>query len=106
MSFPIFKKLIVNSDKDLPQLFNRLQDGITTFFDYISKKQQLDSILLLNLHLNKGTNQISHTLGKVCTGWQIVDIDEPSTIYKYQASNSTMLYLNSSISCNVSILVF
>ena len=105
MSFPSLRKLIVNSDADLPQLFNQLQDQISGFFNAVIQKPQLDSIPLSNISLKAGNNQIPHTLGKVLTNWTLGDVTAPAKIYRYAPSNSTTLFLNSDMACTINLIV-
>jgi len=89
--------------------FNQLNDNLDSIFQALLKKVQLDSVLLQNIPLNPGVNQISHTLGRVLTGWTVIRLSGPAVIYDMQATNPNpglYLILNSSIGCNVSLLVF
>jgi len=91
------------------RVVNQMNDNLSDIFSNISKKVQLDSVVLQSIPLSAGTNQIAHTLGRTLTGWKIIRLSGPAVIYDMQATNpnpSTYLTLVSSIGCNVSIEVF
>ena len=78
-------------------------------------KSQLDPVLanaifqgqqLPSQALKVGDNVINHKLGRMMQGWFIVDVDNASTIYRSQPLNATLLTLNASAACNVSIWVY
>lgn len=56
--------------------------------------------------LPAGTLTINHKLGRKPQGWQIMDIDSASVIYRSQPFNLLTLTLTSSASANVKIWVY
>lgn len=78
-------------------------------------KSQIDPVLASSfnngnlLHGNVlaiGSNVIYHKLGKLLTGWFIVDQNAASEIYRSAAKNDSTLTLNSSAIVTVDIYVF
>jgi len=106
MSFPQIGPLIISQPNQVVSVFNRLINQIGNLVNYMNGKPQLDSINLTNISLAAGNNQVSHTLGKVLTGWTLTDNTSAATIYRYAPSNNTTLFLNSSVAATISITVF
>lgn len=70
-------------------------------------KNPLNNVnILKDVQLSVGNNQIAHKLNQKPQGWFIVDINAPSTIYRYQDSTDLFLYLNSSSIATISLGVF
>lgn len=63
-------------------------------------------VVLNNVVLAIGNNVITHGLGRVPTGWIIMDINAASTIYRSAAFNATTLTLNSSAIATIRLGVF
>lgn len=77
MSYPKFipQKVAESANTTLLQIIriiNALMDQLNTIFTYINSRVQNDSVILPNVQLVVGTNQIKHTLGRALSGWQIV----------------------------------
>ena len=108
MSFPTLRKVFATIAKadNLPELFNRHQDQVQEFNTTINKKPQIDSLTLHSINLTDGYNQVPHTLGKVLTGWTVIDQNAPATIHRYQPSDSTTLFLFSDIVVTISLQVY
>lgn len=63
-------------------------------------------VVLNNVVLAIGNNVITHGLGRVPTGWIIMDINAASAIYRSAAFNATTLTLNSSAIATIRLGVF
>lgn len=63
-------------------------------------------VVLNNVVLAIGNNVITHGLGRVPTGWIIMDINAASVIYRSAAFNATTLTLNSSAIATIRLGVF
>lgn len=107
----IFKQLASNSQ--LPatvKVINDLFTNLSQIFISLIKKPQLDSVVLQNVVLTVGNNQVPHTLGRALTGWKIIRMEGAfSQIYDTQASNTnpqTYLNLNSSVATTIALEVF
>jgi len=67
----------------------------------------LNQMVVLNgVVLAVGNNVINHGLGRVPTGWIIMDINAASVIYRNAAFNATTLTLNSSAIATIKLGVF
>jgi len=64
------------------------------------------SSILKNIVLKTGANTINHQLGRMMSGWSIVDINALATIYRSQPLNDLTLTLTASAPCTVNIQVF
>lgn len=62
--------------------------------------------VLKNISLAVGNNVINHLLGQQMQGWQILDINAASAIYRSAPFNDLTLTLNASAPCIVNIGVF
>ena len=62
--------------------------------------------ILKDVKLSVGDNVINHLLGRKMQGWEILDIDGASVIYRSAPLNATTLTLNSSAAVTVSLGVF
>lgn len=88
---------------------NSMITQLTNIFTSLSSQAQLSSILLTNIQLQTGNNQIPHTLGKTLTGWQLVRLKGNVQVWDAQdtQSNPTQyLTLFASAPVVVSILCF
>jgi len=63
-------------------------------------------IVIDNVVLAIGNNVINHGLGRVPTGWIVMDINAAATIYRSAAFNVTTLTLNSSAIATIRLGVF
>lgn len=106
MTFPSIDSLTISGVNQIVSTFNRLTKQLQILSNYLNGKPQLDSLVITNITLVAGNNQISHTLGKVLTGWMVIDITTPSLIGRYAPSNSTTLFLTSSVATTVSLEVY
>lgn len=99
-----FKK-VQTQNQDL----NSVQSNIEQFVKPLVSNALLDSVILKNINLEVGDNQIDHKLGRELLGWVIVKTSAASAIYDKQSTNSNsskLLILNASVATTVSILVF
>lgn len=95
----------------LPQKLSleQLMTKWAALLDPILKNPATDPVLIQNVVLATGTNLVDHRLGKKLTGWQVVGVNAPVTIYDTQATNphpDRTLRLVSSGAATVSLLVF
>ena len=98
---PIFN----TTDKDLTLLQNKW----SSILNPVVSNPSLQSIILPNTALVSGTNTVNHNLGKTLTGWRIVRLRGPATIYDQQDTNmlkNLTLILVSSAAVNCDIEVF
>ena len=63
-------------------------------------------VVIDNVVLAIGNNVINHGLGRVPTGWIVMDINAAATIYRSAAFNVTTLTLNSSAIATIRLGVF
>lgn len=71
------------------------------------QEMPLNNIVILNnVALAIGNNVITHGLGKIPTGWIILDVNAATTIYRSAAFNLTTITLNSSAVATVKLGVF
>jgi len=63
-------------------------------------------VVVDNVVLAIGNNVINHGLGRVPTGWIIMDINAAATIYRSAAFNVNTLTLNSSAVATIRLGVF
>lgn len=105
-NFLSFNNITVSSASQVISGFNRLVSQIIQIVGTLNSKPQLNSIILSNISLTVGKNQINHTLGFPPNGWIIVDLTTASSITRYQTSNNTTLFLNSTAATTVSLQVF
>ena len=114
MSFPQFVPVTLGETSqtttvNVIKAFNNIVKQLLNIFTYVFKKVQLDSVLLQNIQLNIGTNQVPHTLGRTLTGWSITRQRGYSMFYDAQDDNTnpnTYLALVSSQVVTVDIIVF
>lgn len=62
--------------------------------------------VFVDVVLPAGTLTFNHKLGRKPQGWQIMDLDSASVIYRSQPFNALTLTLISSASANVKLWVF
>jgi hypothetical protein len=115
MSFPAFipQKLGETAQTTIIQIIkvvNNLMGQLLTIFTYLFKKVQLDSVILTQVQLQVGSNQIPHTLNRTLSGWQIVRMrNVQAIVWDTQDTNAnpgTYLQLTSNAAVVVDILVF
>lgn len=114
MSLPSFIPQFVSESANTTLLsvirvLNTVQTQLNTIFTSLTKKVQLDSILLQKVQLQMGSNQVQTTLGRTLTGWTITRQRSAASIYDQQDQNTipgTYLVLISSAPVSVDILVF
>ncbi len=96
-------------NKSVIRVINQLITNLNSIFQYNKNKVQLDSILLQQVELKVGLNNIPHTLNKVLTGWTITRLRGAASIYDSQDINtnkSTYLQLVSDVDVIVDLIVF
>ena len=114
MSLPQFVKRFLAESASTTTLnvvkgFNQLNGNLDSIFQSLLKRVQLDSVVLQDIPLTAGVNQIPHGLGRTLTGWKVIRLSGAAVIYDQQATNPNpqlYLILNSSIGCNVSLEVY
>lgn len=114
MSLPQFTvKLLAASAQtttsNIIRTINNIQTQLQSRFASTDKKVQNDSILLQNITLNNGSNQVQHTLGRTLTGWKLTRLRGFAVIYDQQDQQSNpgqYLTLVASQAVVVDILVF
>lgn len=113
MSFPAFvvQKLSENTQdsKSIVRVINQQADNLNSIFQYSKNKIQADSVLLQQVSLVVGVNNIPHTLNRVLTGWSITRKRGPADIYDTQDTNTNKqvyLQLVSDVAVVVDLLVF
>lgn len=88
---------------------NRVQDNIDTAFNPFLNSEIVDGILLTNIPLVTGVNEINHKLGRILQGWIPVGQSANANIWDSQATNirkARTLILNSSANLTISLWVF
>ncbi len=115
MPFKKFNKLFLSiTDLEEPnnilRVVNSLQTNIEEAITSLVQKTQNDSIILTNIQLTAGQNNvINHTLNKKISGWKLVRVRGQANIWDTQddnpASNLT-LWLRTSANVTVDLEVF
>lgn len=91
----------------LDQDLNAVQENVEESLTPLIKNPLLDGIILSNIALTTGDNDISHKLGRKLQGWIVVDRDANANIYRKTSTTPTLtLKLNSSANVTVSLYVF
>lgn len=88
---------------------NLMQNSWAAQLNPLLRNQSLQSIILRNITLVAGSNQVNHLLGRRLQGWRIVRLRASATIYDTQDTNKIpdkTLTLVASAGCNVDIEVF
>ena len=98
-NLPIFQQLTQNS-------FSLLQTSWKAALTPIIQNELNQGILLENISLIIGDNQINHLLTRMQKGWIITDINGAAMIYRSQPLNDRTLTLNSTAAVTISIWVF
>lgn len=94
---------VYTTDEELTHLQENVNDAISPLL----KNPLLDGLILSNISLVIGSNNVSHKLGRNLQGWIVVDKDAVSNIYREVSLTPTLtLKLNSSANCIVSLYVF
>lgn len=86
-----------------------LQNNWSSQIDPVLTQPLNDSILLKNVSLASGTNQINHKLGRKLQGWFIVRQRSAGSVFDTQDSNQhpeLTLLLTASAAIVVDLLVF
>lgn len=73
MAFNFKKQLLATNSSigDIVRLFNSVVNNLNDIFSQQANTVQNNSVLIQNVQLHVGSNQILHTLGRTLTGWQI-----------------------------------
>ena len=85
------------------------EEGINTLNTEVNALQALplnQMVVLNSVVLAIGNNVINHGLGRVPTGWIILDVNAAAVIYRNAAFNATTLTLNSSAIATIRLGVF
>lgn len=95
---------------DLKLTINKLQDELESAISQITKKHQLDSIILTDISVTTGSaNIIPHKLGRKYSGWRVVDRTAASVIYRDTStgqSTSKFIALNTTVNDTISLEVW
>jgi hypothetical protein len=97
--------------KSLPRIqtnnsdVRRIQDLIVRWTNQLLGISILNGILLENVVLTSGSNEIEHKLDRVPKGWVVVDQNASATFYSSSKTNR-VLTLVASANATVSIWVF
>ncbi len=86
-----------------------LQTTWSAVLNPVLKNPLVDGVLLKNITLVVGSNQINHKLGRNLQGWLIVRLRGAAVVYDTQDSNqmpSKTLLLTSDTGVNVDLWVF
>lgn len=89
--------------------FTLMQNQWSTQINPLLRNPSLQSVLLKNITLVTGSNQVNHLLGRKLQGWRIVRLRASAAIYDTQDSNPIQdktLLLVSDAGVNVDIEVF
>ena len=112
MSFQKISSIILQQGANLSQVIialNKLLGDLNALVGNFIGKPQFASTILTKVSLNTGLNQVPHTLNKQITGWQVIRLRGPASFYDTQDVNpapDVYLYLNSSVACEIDLLVF
>lgn len=85
---------------------DKLQQRWKSVLDPLLAKELTQGNLLQNISLLSGDNILSHRLGRMMTGWFVVDQNAGVTLYRSAALNDKTLTLNASAPVTVSLWVF
>jgi hypothetical protein len=88
---------------------NQLQSNILSQVNSLSQNAISNGVILPNVSLKSGSNDVNTKLGRKLVGWFIVRQRSSATIYDTQDSNKTpdrTLTLNASADVSVDIYVF
>lgn len=91
------------------QQASRFQDNVSDFTSQLENKLQLDSVIIKDVVLTTGQdNLIAHKLGREYQGWQLIDKDANSDVWRTPGATNKDLFLTlqSTANCTISILVF
>lgn len=104
----MFKKLIAPpKDNVTGELLNRVQDNVVEGFKVLEKFPFLNGILLENVVLSTGDNEMSHRLGKAPKGVIVVKSTGATSIYlKDSKIADRLMIVNSSADVTVNLFVF
>lgn len=92
---------------DIVRIVNDMQKNLNQIFQQLLSKVQLDNVILPPVTLKVGQNVIQHTLGRVLTGWQPINVQTASPkLVSYQVADNQYFYLTSDVVCTVTFLVF
>lgn len=89
--------------------FGMFQDKWASILDPVLKNAATDPVILKNVQLTAGSNNVNHLLGHRLTGWQVIRQRSAATFYDTQDTNPTpaqTLALNASANCLVDLIVF
>jgi hypothetical protein len=84
-----------------------MQTTWKAILDPVLANPTTNPVILKNIVIKTGNNQIPHLLQRVQQGWIVIDMSgSGAMIYRYQAFNNIFLYLTSSADTTVSLAVF
>lgn len=64
------------------------------------------SLILRDVKLINGVNNINHLLGRTQQGWIIADVDAIASIFRSQPFNDLTLTLTTNADCTVTLMVY
>jgi hypothetical protein len=90
------------------RVMNQLQDQLHQTVNSIVNHPETHSLVLKNVQLKAGSNDISHGLGRELQGWRVIRQRSQGSVFDQQDSNVTphkTLSLNASHDMSVDLLV-
>lgn len=91
------------------RIINMIQDNVATIIEPISNVPLNSGLILTNVALATGSNNVAHKLERKPLGWFIIRQRSAGTVYDTQDSNpnpSVFLRLQASANINVDLFVF
>lgn len=88
------------------RLTNQLQSNIGASITALNANPLNAGILLSDVALVTGSNNVYTTLPGTLVGWLVIDADAASSIYREESSDPGILILNASADVTVSLFVF
>lgn len=105
MAIPFLKR-VRSDDATIVQL----QDNVDLTLRAIAEKPIVDGVVVGPIDLKSGmVNQVPHTLTRKPIGWIVLAKSANANIWDSQVANTTpksVVYLNTSINCTVSLWLF
>ncbi len=92
-------------------LFNRAQDNVQVFAEFLQSIPWLDGVLIEGVTINAGTTLVEHKLGREWRGWWLTDSSgtvglQPSSLSTSTADRSKFIEFVAGVPQTVNIWVF
>lgn len=85
----------------------RFQDAVGNTFKSISDQSLINGELIKDFAITAGqTNTIAHRLDRMPVGYLVVDRNADANIWTVKKSTDKFIYLDSSLTCSISLWVF